>query len=415
MIAEYDLLNSQSLSTFYRRASFFVLALVAMFHFPVIWIGNDSIGLFDIILILGYLAVFVLHAMGQQLHFDEKWNEYLLLTLLYGGYILVNLLLNTDRDAKPVLLAVKYFENSFFFFIVLIIYFETNSMDVEFTARIVQASLLIMVMYLLYTYFYGSSIVQDGQIARIGLPFMTGTAANPAGFILGMGVLLHLSVFFRLKKYKLFTTVSFVLTIVALLFTVSRTNVFALLLVIIVYLLTKIVRDRRALIVASVVIVVTFVGFSVLSTHFASRTGKISTFIEILKNPSVIFLDPSFRIRYTIAWPLAYDQWMTNVGTFLFGNGLGKNSVVDGTFIRLLANQGLIGFLLFCYIWLGFFLQKFGRYKWLRIILLFVVINGLTGDTLVVSYRTVQIYILLVITLVYSLEFLEKREISSVK
>lgn len=411
MINSVRILDSYSMSHRYRRVFFIAMVFLSIFHLPIVWIDENSIGLFDLGVVAAYLFVFVLYILGQKLDFGRKWKEYFLVALLYGGYLIFSLLVNQERTLKSILLVVKYFENVLF--LLLMVYlFETQMEDIEFNIKAVQMLLVLLVLYQLYHYFSGTPTVSFSRPwLRIGLPYMPGTASNPAGFVLGASILLYTSVILKTSKRKLFNILTLVMTVVALLFTISRTNVFGLLIVLMIYLLSNVIRDKKSLIIATVLIIAAFSIFTILSIYSASRVTKMQTFIEILRNPRVILTEGSFMIRYARAWPNAYKQWVHSIVTFLFGNGIGYNPVVDGTFLRLLANQGIIGFIFFCYLWFGFYLQHFGKYKWIRMLLLFAFINGMTGDTLVVSFRTIQIYIVILLTASYSLEYIEKERI----
>jgi len=404
-------ISRRSIATSYHILFFATLAFLAIFHIPLLWVRENAIGLFDIMVIGGYVLLIVAISVGQHIELGDIWKEYLLIALFYSGYLFFSYLLNFNRTAQPFLIIIKYIENTFFL-LLLVFHFETKGESLERTVKIVHFLLVILVLYQLYHYFTGTPVVSfDKPWLRIGLPFMPGTSSNPAGFILAISVILHISVFIKIEKKKLIPLITLLLTLVALIFTISRTNVFGLLIVLLAYSFTNIFKDKRAIIIGSLIVVATFIIFSIVSRSDFARTGKINTFIQLLRNPSRIFQEGSFMIRYTGAWPEAYRQWTENIVTMIFGKGIGYMSVVDGTFLRLLANQGVIGLLFFFYIWFGFFLLRFGRHKWLRTTLLFVFINGITGDTLIVSFRTIQIYIVQILTLVYSLDYLEKKKV----
>jgi hypothetical protein len=75
--------------------------------------------------------------------------------------------------------------------------------------------------------------------------------------------------------------------------------------------------------------------------------------------------------------------------------------VVDGTVPRLLVNKGLVGLSLFCYLWFISYLARFRRNTAVSSLLLFAAINSLNGETLLTSYRSIQVYIPLLIAAAY--------------
>ena len=109
-------------------------------------------------------------------------------------------------------------------------------------------------------------------------------------------------------------------------------------------------------------------------------------------------------------WPKAIDSWLSSPYHFLFGEGFGSFPIVDGTVPYLLANVGLLGFFFFTIVWCVFFLVKYRNNTAVFVLVIFTLINGINAETLIVSYRSVQTYIVLLLFTIFY-HFKIKREV----
>ena len=233
-----------------------------------------------------------------------------------------------------------------------------------------------------------------GRWRQIGLPFMQGTSSNPAGFVLGLLIVLFIDLPSRRRPIIKFAL--FILLVAALLLTVSRTNIIALAAVIAFRFALKAISGERFLLIFLIITVLVVVMFVVLTTIVA-RDSVLWKVLQIVVNPQGIFSINSFWLRYALLWPTAINAWLSNAGTLLFGLGIGFMATVDGTIPWLLANTGITGLALFTLFWYGALLKRWPGFRTVRLLLLFTLINGIAADTLIMSYRAMQTYTLVVV------------------
>ena len=382
----------------FRHFSFITLFLLACFHVPIIWIGDDSIGLWDLYLVVYFILLFAFPVRGKSGPVPHFWREFFLLALLFGAYQFFGAVMT--RKTYSILLVIKYFEAITVAYCCLE-YFWRFRDDMPRLLTFFQVVIFAMNVFQL-AYFFGGF-----GWYRIGLPFKAAVSPNPAGFILGLSVFLYLSVILPLRKNKLPSLVAFGTLAVTFLLTFSRTNLFAVLAVVAVYYGAGMVRHVKRLLV--LIVVSTLLLGTLFYLNATSELVSIGRVITILSDPRAVLQDTSFSIRYQILWPRAIDAWTTNVGTLGVGTGTGNYEVIDGTIPRLLGNQGIIGLVLFFAVWFGFFVHWFGSHAIVRNMLLFVFINGITAETLVISYRTVQIYVFVLFFFVFAAEYVARR------
>jgi hypothetical protein len=378
-------------------ALFFVFIFLSVFHIPLVWIGDESIGLYDIYLV--FFLVFLL--IFQAVRPSEAWRGYFLVVFLYFVYLLWHLVYYPTIEA--ILIAMKNGE-MFLAMFATVAYFERREESRPSGAASLNIVMLMLVAFQLLSRFNLTSRLGFspgfgiGKWYRVGHPFMQGTSSNPAGFVLGSYLIVYQELY--LPQRPLRRTAVFLCFVASLLLTISRTNIIAYVVTVLAKYLRSITRKVRyvfffALFLAAVVLV-----FYLLS-NIIPKDNKLWNVIRVMQNPQDILLENTFISRYKFLWPEAFRLWSTDVFHILFGRGLGFMQVVDGTVPRLLVNKGVFGLLLFSYIWFASFLARYPKNRTLWLLLTFALVNSITGETLMISYRAVQVYIPLLISAIY--------------
>lgn len=369
--------------------AFFMLIFLACFHLPVFWVGNDSIGLFDIYLFV-YFAFALMRIRNDKVILTGAWREYFIVFALYLCYLLLSL---------PVLLSTYSFTlwiKNLEFLIVLVLLVTTFQKYQDKRKQLTNILQLAFAVMIFYQFAYRTGIINIGFgfKYRLGLPFALGVSSNPAGFVLGAYILLNVNIFLHYGTRKGLSVILLVASLAAMLFTISRTNLLALMVVVFFVVLEKALKTKKGVYVGLGVILVTVILLKILLS-ITPEDSYLWLFFKIIKDPSALLSDTSFKMRYAAHWPDAINRWLSTPITFLFGTGFGSVRVVDGTIPRLLGSQGLVGFLLFHLVWFLLPMYYYPKNKALKYLLLFAFINGINGETLIVSYRSVQIYVIL--------------------
>jgi hypothetical protein len=249
---------------------------------------------------------------------------------------------------------------------------------------------------------------------RLSLPFTLTKSPNPAAFVLGAVLVFYIEYILKHKQrllVKLIDIGIFALIIAALLLTLSRTNFLALLLAFgIVYLIKGFKYPKRLLITCTIIVSAIVIFYaSVFIMVERIQSPVVQRYAYIVADPMTVFDDLSFYTRFAVMWPMAINNWQQNIVTLFFGKGIAFVSVMDGSYHRLLSNQGLVGLLFFIYIWFVFYLRRY-RFTAIWVLLVFIAINALTGDTLVVSYRSIQGYTVFLMMIIYFHRYYQKSE-----
>ena len=268
--------------------------------------------------------------------------------------------------------------------------------DLKATVVLISAAVAYQILY------YHNLIGGIGANYRLGLPFATGVSSNPAGFFLGAWVVVLLHTRRIWREFPAYGAASLLLSVYALIQTRSRTNLLALLLVLVVTVCIRVWRAGGWRWVAAAL-----VGFALAYASvvlFVEEAGPLARVIRLLKDPLSALEDGSFAIRLRESWPRAFGFWRADWRSVLIGRGLDYTGPVDGTVPRLLANQGVIGLLLFLSVWYVHFLVH-RKSAAVLLLLLFAFLNGINAETLVISYRSIQAYmVILVIAVSYGSE-----------
>ena len=374
----------------------YIYIFLAVFQLPLVKVGNDSIGVYDLYTILYFLILFAL-TNGIPLPNKEKWNIYFLIFLLYIIYMFSHLIFLFN--VRSFLIVLKYIE--FLFGIYLIhINVQTLQISLSWISLTLKKIIFFMVIFQIISWFENKLNIIPGFSAgfgfgnwyRVGLPFKTGVSSNPAGFVLATYLFYYIynSYDFKiLKKDKVYYPL---LILLALFLTVSRTNFLAMMVAYSISLIPRVIKSRKY----RIFVIITFL-FAIITVMILVRVipegDEFWKLLKILVNPRSVFEDQSFMERFGMLWVAQIKAWLESFSTIFYGKGLNYFAIADTTYTGLLANQGIIGFLMFMFLWYGFFLSYRKNY-YFSVFLILVLINGLNAETLVLSYRAVQIYII---------------------
>ena len=401
--ANNALFSSAVFSKEIEFALFYVYVFLAFFHIPLFWIEEDSIGLFDFYQLL-YLLIMLTRRNGNGLELPTTLKSYLVIVLLYLCFLLVEYVLVYNSYITALLIKqVQYFAG-------LVIVFSFFTRYTEYTEKIifnVQLIFLLMVIFAILNYFSVFNRIGLGELLgygrkeRLGLPLKLGTSSNPAGFVMSVYLLFAWLVMARQYRRNVITVVTIIASFVALILTLSRTNIFALSFVMLIVLTMRMFKNNRYFFTSLFILAVIVVSI-IIAIEYLPRENKVWRVIQYIQNPSGILTDSSLRVRYAFLWAAAIRNWLENPLTFLFGKGVGYLTIVDGTFFRLLGNQGIIGLVFFIYVWIIHYITHYRSNKAVILLMVFIIINGISGDTLIVSYRSMQIYVIFLGMFIFS-------------
>jgi len=371
---------------------FYILILLAALSPPVWEYQGDFLTAFDI-----YLLFYALYrALSGGLRFrGTHWRTLVLVYVLYLAFLAIGVL--RVQSLFSLLLLIKHAEHLVFLLILIERFEETREPGKDI--KVILLLLLLVIAYQIL-YFHGMIPGIGDNRFRLGLPFMRGTSSNPAGFFLGALLIYLIHRGFALKLRTGFILIILLAALYALFMTDSRTNILAFMFVLAVSAGIAVWRSRqRWPLLAGLLALAALLYFLVLPQIPASwPLGEIA---EMLKEPSRILNDRSFSVRYSKLWPMGIEAWLSGPLSIVIGKGIGHFVVIDGTVPRLLGEQGVVGLLFFLYVWYAHFILHVPS-KALGMLLLFSFINGLNGETLVVSYRSIQLYLVLLTLTIYS-------------
>ncbi len=393
---------------------FVILIFLAFFQFPIIWIGQgveaDSIGLYDL-----FLVFFTIWSMTRRYGKGDKepmlprrWQEFFVVAAVYACFLFTRM--RPFKSVVSILQVLKFIENMLLLFNI-VLFLEQKKDNMPQIIKIF-TFMFFLLGFAQFCYALAGQIGGIGGIIhtyygnwyRLGLPFMQGVSSNPAGFVLGSIIIFYSEVVFKDKQSRVKKALYLFIIVVVLILTISKTNIMGL---IIVYAVKVVVtRKNRAkiLIGGAILVPVTLLVINAIA-QYGETAGLMRLLFGLLTDPIGALQYRSFEARYQYIWPNAIALWLENVPSFLFGRGLYFQRVVDGTVPRLLSHQGLVGFVLFSFVWVIFFFWQFGKYRSIRYLMLFVMINSINGETLVVSYRATQAYLVVLAALVYVEEY----------
>jgi hypothetical protein len=371
-------------------ASFYLLVLLAALSFPLLEYEGDFLTLFDVYLLI------LLFAKGVTSGFTVGRTHWRELGLVFAVY-LISVTVSALRVRTPgaFLLALKQFEYAAFL-LVLVDRFERRSDDERVRdIWVVLTVFLVMIVYQIAFYHEvlpGIGDTRPIQSRRLGLPLMAGVSSNPAGLFLAALVTVLLALSVRRAQFVAPALVISGAAVWALFLTGSRTNAAVLGVALPLSIVVAVWRTKLRWPVIGLILL-SVVAFLTLGGDLLPEDGSVGRITRMVREPVAMLQEPSLTIRVD-SWLAAIDTWLTGTVSFLFGVGIGSLGATDGTIPRVLAEQGILGLGLFLYVWYLHYL----RYERTSIVLLLLFVslmNGIFAETILTSYRTVQLYLLL--------------------
>jgi hypothetical protein len=380
--------------------------LISIFHFPLFYIKKDSVGIFDFYVIFLFFCIII---RGIYKHRFTLGNWKALFAAIFASicYYLLRLDYYSLTDYK-LFLILKYLEH-FFLFFVFVYFLENEKINYPMLMKLIKIILVVLTLFQINEWLGGGPARY-----RLSLPFTLTVSPNPAAFVLGAALIFFIEYMLRKKQkliVKLIDIGIFVLIIISLLLTLSRTNFIAIIASFgIVYFFKGFKDPKRLVITVSIIALLIIAFYTAVSIAINTMASPVmQCYAYMITDPTTVFSDPSFYARFSHLWPDSLNAWQENIFTFFFGKGLGYFFVVDGTFPRLLGNQGLVGTVLFIYVWFAFFLRRY-RFTAMWLLLVFIAINAITADTLVVSYRSIQGYVAFLMMTIYFHQYYNENE-----
>ncbi len=384
-----------------------VLISFSFFDIPVFRFQGEAIGAYDIV----FVAFCIYLILNPKITFQLIEIQINIALPCFFLILFLSMRIIFFHTTYSVLLTLKSLEMVFQLLVVLSAILRINKIQlreiVEFTTFIIMA-LAIFQLSSWFHVFSGFGIPDGlgfGNWSRVGLPFMDGFSSNPAGAVLGISF-----IFMSGRKYtkKLYY---FGLPLVALagFLTLSRTNIFAIMAIMAISISLRLIKNPPLLVIGAIVIISSYAGIY----NFAISTPESSPLryiLNIVIDPTIITKIGSFRARYQGLWLTASNLWQYDVFTLIFGNGIGFMPVVDSLYYRLLVDTGIIGFIFFANAWIITPLINGWKSIRLRYFFLFMAINGINAETLVVSFRATQIFVILLCIMLAEAKFIDLTE-----
>jgi len=362
--------------------------VLALLQVPLFMYQEDAVGLFDVVVVL--LLLFIIYT-GVRYRYPLYLKDLLSLFIAFIAYVTLSFLIaGTIKDITfySIALVAKQYQ---FLIIAIVSYYLIKKTPERAFHLLVYAVIVIITINGFYKLFV------DHSWYRLGLPFKLGTSSNPAGFILATSLLVMLHFFEDKEYYKKINKLIFWTVALAgyasLILTISRTNNFAFLVALFIYLLIKL-KGKLVLIglLSAFMIFVTMV-FIGLSLQELSQDTEM---LYLILNPRQVLEEGSFIARYAVAWFYYWDEWQETIFTMLFGIGFGTFHLTDSLYFTLLYSTGIIGFLL--YLSPYFLIFKKGGLT-LRLLVVVFFINSINAETTLMSYRTMQVFIIYLVYL----------------
>jgi len=370
-------------------------ALLATVHLPIYQTSEKAVGWFDLaVCLLSPVALWWLlrQKISWRLPFYSAAYLGMALFTLYAG---ITLAMNWNRPMLS-LLGEENFDFPALLYIKQIEYLLIVLCTLYLGRRINPVTLLVSLgLSLSCVALYGFHSMFISKIwYRLGLIYMTGDASsNPGGFVLSICLLCLIGAasqtrWHHSKRLILFILFSGTVGYAALIFSYSRTNNLSFLVCFCVFIFPLI--RRHLLLITCLLIPVVLAAnelFSLFSTAHHMNQYGISPLV-FLTHPSLIWNDPSLRMRLNDVWGNAYGAWHGSCLTIAFGIGFGKLRLADGLYPNLLFTTGIFGLLLY--------LTPMAILAWqgpriVRCLMLFILLNGISTETTINSFRSTQV------------------------
>lgn len=390
-----------------NKKLFVIFIFLAVFQLPIITVGNDSIGLFDLYLPF-YLLFLCIRKQGIFV-LTVYWKQFFFIFFSYIVYLVLTLI--SFFDLRSLLVLIKHIEYLLVFLIV-IVNIETFRIKTSEIANILKVIFLLLAIFQIISWFDRFiNIIPGiepgfglGDWYRVGLPFMEGTSSNPAGFLLGAYMYYYIEGSYHQQEGLFYKFAFPFIVFLSLFLTISRTNILAFIIIFSLSYLFKMFSSKIYRTIFMVIATVLFFTISLFFDYLLEQNSHFETIVKLILDPSKILEDDSFMHRFTGLWVNQIDVWLKNAKTILFGNGIANIVIADSTYLGLLANQGIIGLVFFVTLW---YIVPFIKRPNVGVFLFlfYVFLNGVTAETLIVSFRSVQVYIIILVLIVYDKKF----------
>jgi hypothetical protein len=389
-----------------RWVELFVFSFIALVHVPLIVVAargganirsSDSIGFFDLFLILCFALLFFTR---KKYHIPGYVSDLLNLYLGFLAYITVGFLVSSithEIELFSAALVVKQYQ---YLLVVLVGYYllkRSPQQKFHWIAYMILAVIFINGIYKVFI---------NHTWYRLGLVMKEGVSSNPAGFIISSCLIVLLYVFDDKEYFKSINKTFFwgavLVGLVSLALTLSRTNTIALLFIILLYTLAR--MKLKVIPLVFTVLSAGIIVFFIFGTQFLEWAEETRT-LSLIVNPSQVLEESSFIQRYTRSWFIGFDEWKESWFSMLFGIGFGQVRLTDSLYFTMLYSTGFVG--LFLYLMMFIKMYKHGGLI-LRLMVVFVLINSINAETTLNSYRSMQIFLILLLYLLMH-EYKKKR------
>jgi hypothetical protein len=254
---------------------------------------------------------------------------------LYAGAILLATMVGIVSGTTTLATALLYMGKFTEFFLIYLLFVNTVTRREEFRALACFAILVALASILMVS----DGLTEGPTIVRLHGPL--GETANMYGgyIILNLGIALGLFLHASTTGSRIVASAAVVLLGVPLLFTYSRTSFAA---IVLAALLFGILKDRRLLIVALVV--------GLLTTLFApsSIMDRISTISGVATGN-----EPSSWTSRVYAWQMLGGRALAESPLLGFGLASVKLGMVDNEYVRVFIDTGILGLVLFVWVLVG--------------------------------------------------------------
>lgn len=299
-------------------------------------------------------------------------------------------------DTYLIALLLKQVQYIFFFCVAFYAFVNFNSIIRNFHL-IIMINLGIILGFGIYMLFF------DRTWYRLGIPYKLGVSSNPAGVIISMSVIILVyRLSFSVRKLegmeRILHLSAILFGLVALYFTESRTNgilfhVFVVLMAVFTKGSSKsFVTVLVAAIFISLVLFNAYYSESALKQHARFR-APTTGYAGYILNPEKAYTYSSFKGRVN-AWTGKFRRLGEHWTAVFVGRGLRAATSIDSMYVRMVSNHGIVGLFLFLRIYLS--LLRFSRGLLSKLCVLYLLANAFTMDTMIVSWRTMQVAIPLV-------------------
>lgn len=366
---------------------FFIWTIIALFYFPIYYIGGDYIGVYDIAIIFVGMFVLILNLKT----FKLKKNQHTLFLFALLVYIIVITLINYSFDPNifRVLVLINFIK---FIIAIAIAYFLISKLDVRKALKIIFFSYVMLfvanIINFIYNPWWNMNLIYHNVGSGAVLGFIS------ASFIL------FLVMFKKYLNNYLFYILLFLSTI-NLVLAQGRTQIIALIVVVSFYLFMTKKLNLRFFSYFFGILAISILYLDIDWNQFYG--GNIFQYF----NPSNVVNDHSFSLRISL-WSDELNELFNNVIITLFGKGLGHSRYIDGMFVNLFISLGLFGFYLLIY--LMYLVIKKSVY--LKYLIILIAISSITGELMLQSYRTQAAIAIFIAFLIYidKLIILERRK-----